>query len=63
MDIRLFYHGDDFVIPADENDLQWFAEPKEALIVKVRGVLGADNGNLEAITLLNPHRVPRSDHE
>ena len=25
-DIRLFYHGDDFVILADENDLQWFAE-------------------------------------
>ena len=23
---QLFYHGDDFVILADENDLQWFAQ-------------------------------------
>ena len=25
-DIRLFHHGDDFVLLADENDIQWFAE-------------------------------------
>ena len=42
-DIRLFYHGDDFVILAGERDMQWFAkELNEALIVKVRGVLGGD---------------------
>ena len=30
---------------ADESDLQWFAkELNEALIVKVRGVLGGDEG-------------------
>ena len=38
-DVRLFYHGDDFVILTDENDLQRFAkEQNEALVVKVRGV-------------------------
>ena len=32
-DIRLSYHGDDFVIMAEENDLQWFAKGlNEALI-------------------------------
>ena len=25
-EIRLFYHGDDFVTLADENDLQWFSK-------------------------------------
>ena len=34
--------------------LQWFAkELSEALIVKVRGVLGGDEGDLEGNTLLN----------
>ena len=32
-DIRLSYHGDDFVILEEENDLQWFAKGlNEALI-------------------------------
>ena len=44
IDIRLFYHGDDVVILADEN---------EALVVNVRGVLGGDEGDLKEITLLN----------
>ena len=53
-DIRLSYHRDDFVILADENDLQWFAkELNEALIVRVRGVLGGDEGDLKDITLFN----------
>ena len=53
-DIRLLYHGDDFEILADENDLQWFAkELNEALIVKVRRVLGGDEGDLKEITLLS----------
>ena len=34
--------------------LKWFAkELSEALIVKVCGVLGGDEGDLEGITLLN----------
>ena len=50
----LFYHGDDFMILADESYLQWFAqELTEALTVKVRGVLGGDEGDLKEITLLN----------
>ena len=53
-DIGLFYHGDDFMILADESYLQWFAqELTEALTVKVRGVLGGDEGDLKEITLLN----------
>ena len=51
---RLFYHGDDVVLLADENDLQWFAkELNEALVVKVRDVLGGDEGDLKKIALLN----------
>ena len=53
-DRRLFYHGDDFVKMASENDLQCFAkELNEALIVKVRGVLGGDEGDLRELTSLN----------
>ena len=56
-DIILVYHGDDgdhFVILVDENDLQWLAkEMNEALIVRVRGVFGGDEGDLKAFTLLN----------
>ena len=45
--IRLFHHGGNFVMLADENDLPWCAkELNEALIVKVRGVLGGDEGDL-----------------
>ena len=41
-------------ILADENDLQWFAkELGQALIVKVRGVRGADDDGSKDITLLN----------
>ena len=53
-DISLLQHGDDFVMLADENDLEWFAKQlNEALIVKVRGVLGGDRGDLKKITLLS----------
>ena len=41
-----FFHGDDFVILADQNDLQWFAQ-HEALLVKVRGWSGADEGDMK----------------
>ena len=44
-DFRLFYHGDDFVMLADDNELQRFAkELNEALIAEVCGVLGGDEG-------------------
>ena len=57
-DIRLFYHGDDFVILADENYLEWFAkELNEALIVKIRGELDGDEGSLKKIALL--YRIVR----
>ena len=57
-DIRLFYHGDDFVTLAGENDLRWFVkELNEALIVKVRGVLGGGNHSVEQ------YRAIRTDHE
>ena len=39
--------------PPDENDRQWSAkELNEALIVKFRGVLGENEGDLKGITLL-----------
>ena len=56
-DIRLFHHGADFVTLADEGDLQWFAKVNEALIVKVRGVLGGGEGDMKEITVL--HRIMR----
>ena len=53
-DISLLQHGDDFVMLADENDLEWFAKQlNEALIEKVRGVLGGDRGDFKTITLLS----------
>ena len=49
-----FTTADDFAPVADDNDLQWFAkELSEALVVKIRGVLGEDVGDLKEITLLN----------
>ena len=43
--------------------LQWFAkELSEALIVKVRGVLGGDEGDLEGITVESYHGI-RTNHE
>ena len=54
MTLHCFDHADEFVTLADDDDLQWFAqELHEALVVKVRGVLGSDEGDLEEITLLN----------
>ena len=42
------------MILSDESDLQCFAnELNEALTVKVRGVLGGEEGDLKEITLLN----------
>ena len=53
-------HRDDFVILEDEDDRRWFAkELKEALIVKVRGLLGSGEGGLKEITLLS--RIVRHD--
>ena len=63
-DSGLFYQGYDFVILADESDLQWFAkELNEALIVEVRGVLGGDEGGLKEITLFVSYHAIRTDHE
>ena len=54
MDILLFYHGDDFVSEGDDDALEWFkTELSKRLMVKVRGVLGWDDGDLREITLLN----------
>jgi len=52
--ILLFYHGDDFVSEGEDDALKWFKiELSKELLVKVRGVLGWDDGDLREITLLN----------
>ena len=63
-DIRLCYHGDDFVRLADESDLQWFAkELAESLIVKARGVLGGDEGDLKKGHSAESYRAVRTNHK
>jgi hypothetical protein len=53
-DIMLFYHGDDFVSEGDDDALEWFkVELSKRLLVKVRGVLGWDEGDVKEVTLLN----------
>ena len=53
-DVTLFYHGDDFGVLGEDEDLKEFAkELGEALIVKIRGVLGPDETDMKDITLLN----------
>lgn len=53
-DILLFYHGDDFVSEGEDDALEWFkTELSKRLLVKVRGVLGWDDGDLREVTLLN----------
>ena len=53
-DVALFYHGDDFAVLGEDEELKDFAkELGEALIVKVRGVLGPDDTDVKEITLLN----------
>ena len=54
LDVRLVVHGDDFVLSGQEKHLHYFADQlKQKYLVKIRGVLGPDQNDQKAITLLN----------
>ena len=53
-EVRIVVHGDDFIIEGEEQHLWWLHdELKRKYIVKMRGVLGPEAGDLHEVVVLN----------
>ena len=51
--LRIVVHGDDFVIEGEEEDLRWVESVLEAkYLVKMRGILGPDQGDCKVMDIL-----------
>ena len=53
-DLRVLVHGDDFTVSGCDADLHWLAELFQSKYkTKVRGILGPEDHDMKAITILN----------
>ena len=52
-EVRIVVHGDDFVVEGRQSDLEWVRDVLAAkYILKVRGILGPEQGDQKSIVVL-----------